>query len=315
MSRRLNLCKGTLVVLGLASLAACGGGVGAPSTTQSTTVSVSAGFTGADGVTSQITDTSRIVSLSGDITEFLFALGHGDSVVGIDVTTVFPEEAATLPIVGVGRFITAEGVLSQQPTLVIGDTQTAPVAVIDQLRASGITVVILPVSTTFDGLYEKIAQIGSIVGEAEAAGALVDTIARDVESARNDVPTGSEIRVAYIYTRGPDVVLMFGEGMVSNPVITAAGAIDAGAESGVVGSISATAEGIVAAAPDVIIVPEEGFSILGGLDEFLALPGVGQTPAAEHGRIYAYPEGDFLTFGPRVGESIRLLIRDLYEGP
>ena len=215
MSRRLNLCKGTLFVLGLASLAACGGGVGAPSTTQSTTVSVSAGFTGAGGVTSQITDTSRIVSLSGDITEFLFALGHGDSVVGIDVTTVFPEEAATLPIVGVGRFITAEGVLSQQPTLVIGDTQTAPVAVIDQLRASGITVVILPVPTTFDGLYEKIAQIGSIVGEAEAAGALVDTIARDVESARNDVPTGSEIRVAYIYTRGPDVVLMFGEGMVS----------------------------------------------------------------------------------------------------
>ena len=109
------------------------------------------------------------------------------------------------------------------------------------------------------------------------------------------------------------MVLLFGNRMVSNPVITAAGAIDAGADSGIDGSIAATAEGIVAAAPDVIAVPEEGFSILGGIEAFLDIPGITQTKAGETRRIYAYPEGDFLTFGPRIADSIRLLIADLYS--
>ena len=136
-----------------------------------------------------------------------------------------------------------------------------------------------------------------------------------MDSAIADIPDDASLRVAFILHEGPDVVLMFGSGMVTSPVIAMAGAVDAAADSGVEGSISATAEGIVAAAPDVIIVPEEGYTILGGLDPFLDLPGVGQTPAAESGRVYAYPEGDFLTFGPRVAETLRLLIRDLYATP
>jgi iron complex transport system substrate-binding protein len=121
--------------------------------------------------------------------------------------------------------------------------------------------------------------------------------------------------MAYVYTRGPDVLLLFGEGMVSNPLIEGAAGIDAGTESGIEGTIPVTAEALVAAAPEVIIVPEEGYGILGGLDAFLALPGVAQTPAGESGAVYAYPEGDFLTFGPRVAESLRRLIEDVHGLP
>ena len=306
MPRRLIL--GALTM----ALAACGG-----SSTASTSPSISGSpavtINGTDQVVSRITDASRIVSLSGDITEILFALDRGESIVGIDVTTVYPDAAAPLPIVGVGRFVTAEGVLSQNPTLVIGDSQSGPIAVFEQLRTAGVPVVILPVATNFAELYDKIATLGEIVDKQEAAATLSASIAADVESAIADVPSGTDLRIAYIYTRGPDVVLLFGNGMVSNPVITAAGAIDAGADSGIDGSIAATAEGIVAAAPDVIVVPEEGFSILGGIEAFLDIPGIAQTKAGETRRIYAYPEGDFLTFGPRIADSIRLLIADLYS--
>ncbi|MDH3296070.1 MAG: ABC transporter substrate-binding protein, partial [Acidimicrobiia bacterium] len=91
-------------------------------------------FIGADGVESTITDTSRIVTLSGDLTEIVWRLGFGDSVVATDVTTVYPPEAVGLPVVGVGRFLSAEGVLAQEPTLVIGDTQTSPLEAIEQIR-------------------------------------------------------------------------------------------------------------------------------------------------------------------------------------
>jgi len=61
----------------------------------------------------------------------------------------------------------------------------------------------------------------------------------------------------------------------------------------------------------VIIVPAEGVEVIGGIEAFLELPGVAQTPAGENRAILAYPEGDFLTFGPRIADSLRLLIEDL----
>ena len=61
-------------------------------------------------------------------------------------------KAIGLPIVGVGRFLTAEGVLAEGPTLVIGDTQTSPPETLEQIRSAGVPVVILDVPTTFDGL-------------------------------------------------------------------------------------------------------------------------------------------------------------------
>jgi iron complex transport system substrate-binding protein len=255
-------------------------------------------------------DSSRIVSLSGDITEILFELGVGDNIVGVDVTTVQPEAATRLPIIGVGRFLTAEGVLGVGPTLVIGDTQTAPLAVLDQIRAAGVAVEILEVPESFAALYRKVGDLGELVGLPEKAEALAQRIEADV----GEVSTGaltSAPRVAYIYTRGPDVNLLFGAEMTTNPLIEAAGAIDAGADAGIVGTVAVTAEALIEVAPDVIIVPAEGVEMIGGVEAFLALPGVGQTPAGERGAILAYPEGDFLTFGPRIADSLRLLIEDL----
>jgi len=255
-------------------------------------------------------DSSRIVSLSGDLTELVYELGAGDRLVGVDVTTVWPEGALELPIVGVGRFITAEGLLSVDPTLVIGDTQSSPPEALEQIRGAGVRVEILRVATSFEALYVKIESLGMLLDAEDAAEKLIARISGDIEEAgAQAVPSGT--RVAYVYTRGPDVMLLFGDGMTTRPLIEAAGAIDAGADSGIVETVSVTAEALVAASPDVIIVPEEGLGVLGGVEAFLETPGVAQTPAGENGAILAYPEGDFLTFGPRVGESLRLLIADL----
>jgi iron complex transport system substrate-binding protein len=108
-------------------------------------------------------------------------------------------------------------------------------------------------------------------------------------------------------------MLLFGGDMVTNPVIAAAGARDAGALAGVVGSIAVTPEALIAAAPDVIVVPSEGLETLGGIEGLLAIPGIAQTPAGRSGYILAYPEGDFLTLGPRIAASIGALTSDLED--
>ncbi len=269
-------------------------------------------FVGADGAESTITDTSRIVTLSGDLTEAVWKLGFGDSVVATDVTTVYPPEAIGLPVVGVGRFLSAEGVLAQEPTLVIGDTQTSPLEAIEQIRSAGVPVVILDVPTTFEGLYDKVADLAAALGVPDTGADLVQEIRSSIESALSSAtPLDPQPGIAFVYSRGPDVMLLFGSQMTTQPLIEAAGGTDVGAASGVTGTVSITPEAMVTAAPDVIIITSEGLQALGGVAGLLSIPGFAETPAGRDGHILDYPEGDFLTFGPRIGESLELLIAEL----
>ena len=269
-------------------------------------------FTGSDGAVSSVSDTSRIVTLSGDLTEFVYELGAGSSIVATDITTVHPEEAVLLPKVGIGRFLSTEAVLAQDPTLVIGDTQTGPQSAIDHIRAAGVSVVILDTSTTFSSMYLKIGHLGEILNRPAEAQDLTDRMREEIEAASaSDLPSDASPSIAYVYTRGPDVMLLFGNNMVTNPVIAASGARDAGALAGVEGSITVTPEALIAAAPDVIVVPTEGLESLGGIDGLLEIPGIAQTPAGNNGNILAYPEGDFLTLGPRIAVTVAALTNDL----
>lgn len=269
-------------------------------------------FVGADGVVSEILDISRIVTLTGDLTEAVFAMGLGANVVGRDVTTIYPPEAIGIPIVGIGRFLTAEGVLAEDPTIVLGDMQTAPLETIEQIRSAGVPVIIFDVPTSFDGLYAKARAIGEVLGVPAEGEALAEEVQRALETA---VAAGGDLDpvpgVAFVYSRGPDVMLLFGEGMTTGPMIEAAGGRDVGAAMGIEGTVNVTPEAIVAAAPDVIVITQEGLDALGGEAGLLAIPGFAETPAGREGRILAYPEGDFLTFGPRIGEALHRFIVDL----
>ena len=302
-------------VLRAATMVAAGAAIiiaGCSDGTADTSTAVESAFVGFDGVTVEAPDTERIVTLSGDLTEFVYELGLGDSIVATDVTTVAPEEAVLLPKAGIGRFLTAEGVLKHDPTLVIGDAQTAPAAVIEQIRSAGVPVAILDVPTTFEGLYNKVTDLGTLLSAADLAAGLEERLRTEVEAA--SVEHAEDVaapRVAFVYTRGPDVMLLFGSEMTTVPVIVAAGGFDAGTEAGVVGTVDVTPEALAAAAPDVIVVPAEGYEVLGGIDGLLSIPGVAATPAGSSRSVLAYPEGDFLTFGPRIAESIALLADDL----
>ena len=86
----------------------------------------------------------RIVSVGSSITEIVYALGAEKMLVGVDTTSLYPEEARKLPLVGYMRALSAEGVLSLKPTLIIATTAAGPAGALDQLKATGIEVMILP---------------------------------------------------------------------------------------------------------------------------------------------------------------------------
>jgi iron complex transport system substrate-binding protein len=273
-------------------------------------------FTGVDGVESDISDTSRVISLNGDLTEIIFELGLGDNVVAVDVTTVFPDEAAALgergETVGFAQQLAAEAVLRFEPTLVIGDQQVGPVEVVEQLRGAGIPVVILETQTTLEGVAEKIGQVAEIMGVPEEGAALADRVAGEIESARELIdPDADPLTVGFVYARGPQTIFLFGAGMATQAMIEGAGAIDAGAASGVQGLVPVTPEALVAAAPQVIVLPELGLAALGGVEAFLGIPGVADTPAGRSENFLVYDEAYFFNLGPRTGMALAEFIQDL----
>jgi iron complex transport system substrate-binding protein len=274
-------------------------------------------FVGADGVETTIGDVSRIVSLNGDLTEIIFELGFGENVVGVDVTTTYPPEAAALndqgQTVGFAQQLAAEAVLRFEPTLVIGDQQVAPPEVLEQLRGAGIPVVILETQTTLDGVETKILEVAEILGVPDEGSELAERVMGEIDAARALAATDdSDPKIAYVYVRGPQVVFLFGAGMPTQGMIEGAGAIDAGAEAGVFGPAPLTPEALVAAAPDLIVLPEAGLAALGGIEAFLELPGVAETPAAQNDAFLDYDEAYFFNLGPRAGQALDEFVRDLY---
>ncbi len=314
--------------------AACGGSAGdtttsEPSTTTTadntstssadTTTTQPEGwsFTGPDGVVTDIENVARVVSLNGDITEIIFELGLGDNVVAVDVTTTYPEAAAALnetgATVGFHQQLTPEAVLRFEPTLVIGDMQVAPVETIEQLRQAGIPVALIETQVTLEGVEKKIRDVATILGVPEVGGTLAESVMSDIRAAQARVDGNEDDpNVAFLYTRGPQLLLIFGRGMPTQAMIEGAGATDAGVTAGVMGAAPLTPEALVAAAPDVIVVPESGLQALGGTEALLAIPGVSDTPAGQNEAILVYDEAFFFNLGPRVAHALSQFIDDLY---
>lgn len=260
-----------------------------------------------------VEDVSRIVPLNGDITEIVFALGLGPNVVATDTSALYPDEALALPKVGYQRELSAEGVLAMEPTVVIGDEDAGPPEVLEQVRSTGAPVVILPVDDTIKGPAALIRGVGEALGVPEAA----DALATDVEMSLNETAelvasVQDRPRVAFLYIRGQGTQMISGTGTSADAVITAAGGINAGADSGVEGYFPITPEALVEAAPDVILVMQAGLVSVGGVDGLLSIPGIGQTPAGEGERIIAFDDLYLLGFGPRIDDAVHDLALALH---
>jgi len=264
-----------------------------PSLDVDTASSLPATITDATGAKVTVTDLSRIVSLSGGVTELLFAMGLHDNVVGRDVTSDFAG-AEDIPLVSQGHDVSAEGVLALHPTLILADTQSGPPEAIDALRAVGVPIVILPEVWSIAEAIPRAKLLTSALGMPNAFPPLAQALGG--KTTQLDKP----LTIAFLYLRGTAAVyLMGGKGSGADSLIEAIGGVDAGTKERLEAFTPMTPEALVASAPDVILVMEKGLSSVGGIDGLLTLPGVAQTPAGMNRRVVSVPDGELLSFGPR----------------
>ncbi|PZF86942.1 heme/hemin ABC transporter substrate-binding protein, partial [Micromonospora endophytica] len=218
--------------------------------------------------------------------------------------------AAHLPVVTpAGHDLSAESVLRLAPTVVLADRSIGPAEVLAQLRRAGVPVVLVDDEQSLAAVSRNIRAIAAALGVPQAGERLVDRVEAEIAAARRSAPPDTApLRIAFLYVRGTaGVYLIGGAGAGSDEMIRAIGATDAGTEIGLSKFRPLTSEGLINAAPDVILVMTEGLESVKGVEGLLALPGVGQTPAGVHRRIVDMDDGLLLTFGARTGKAIKAL--------
>jgi iron complex transport system substrate-binding protein len=258
-------------------------------------------------------DSSRIVVLNGDLTEVVFALGYGKRVVAVDTSATYPEAATRLPKIGYQRALSAEPILALDPTLILGNTSAGPPAVLEQLRATGRDVRILPAATRLADVGPKIRRVGKALGGAARARAtaLAKKVERRLRRARRSVTAKRKPRVVFLYLRGQQVQQIGGKGSGADAMIGAAGGIDVGRAAGIRGFRPLSPEALVQLRPDFIVTLSASLQSVGGVNGLLQLPGVAQTPAGRKRNVLAFDDQEFLGLGPRAPRALRALIKGL----
>lgn len=267
----------------------------------------------ARGKVVEVRSVERIVSLDGITTEILFALGVGEKVVGRDDSSYYPPEAQRLPSVGYQFRLSAEGILSLKPTLVIGREDVRPKEVVEQLERAGVAVVLVPTEPSVEGAKAKIRTVAQAVGRVEQGEALVQALEQDLlllRAFQAQHAAKGKLRALFLYLRGPGTTFVCGEGSTPVGVMELAGLENAA--KGIRECQPMTAESVVAARPEVIVVFKKGLESVGGLEGLLKLPGVAQTPAGQKRKVVAMDDLYLGSFGPRAGRAALDLFRAAY---
>lgn len=253
----------------------------------------------------------RVVAVGGGITEIVYALGAGDRLVAADSTSVHPPEAGRLPKVGYLRSLSAEGVLSLAPQLVLAAPDAGPPAVLRQIREAGIELVMLPNQHTVESLRANVRAVAAALGAEREGATLEARIASEWRAAQKAVMRPARPpRVLFLLAHSANNAMISGEDTSADAMIRFAGGINALA--GVTGYKPLTAEAVVAAAPDVILVTREGLKAIGGAEGLFRRPGFRLTPAARSRRVVALDALYLIGFGPRLPQAVRELAGQLH---
>lgn len=257
----------------------------------------------------------RIITVGGPVTEIVFALGRGDRVVAVDTSSVYPPAATALPQVGYQRTLSAESLLALAPDLVLASSDAGPPAALEQLRAAGIEVELVPVASTIDDAARRIEAVGVALGDRSAARVLAAAMHADATRAAERWGTAGRpgTNAVVVYARGAGTVMLAGTETPATAMLALAGGQNA--ISGFSGFKPISPEALVAAAPEVIVVPARSLASLGGEPGLLAIPGISQTPAGRARRIVAIDDPLLLGFGPRLPAAIDALARGLSAEP
>ncbi|TGV74084.1 hemin ABC transporter substrate-binding protein, partial [Mesorhizobium sp. M00.F.Ca.ET.149.01.1.1] len=246
-------------------------------------LAVTAAPAGANEGVAVFSDTSRIASIGGSITEIVYALGEGGRLVARDSTSNYPEAAAKLPDVGYMRALSPEGVLSVNPTGILALQGSGPKEAVDVLKKSSVPFIEVPDRYNHEGILEKIRVVGKALAvDAKAEKLVAETDAKLTAAEKQTAAMKERKRVLFVLSTQGGKILAAGSDTAADGIIRLAGAVNA--VEGFSGYKGMTDEAIVSAKPDVILTMKGGGPPISE-EELFANPAVASTPAGANRKM------------------------------
>jgi iron complex transport system substrate-binding protein len=250
----------------------------------------------------------RVVSLTPEVAENLFAIGAGRYVVGVTTADDYPPAVRALPKVGAFGQPDYERIRSLRPDVVIAASATIPPGEADllQRRLGGIPV-FQQRSSSYDDVPRHLVQLGELTGalagarrEARAVVDAATTVARRV----NGLPRPTvfvQISAQPLYAAGP--------GSFVDDLVRRAGGRNAIGGKNPFPQISK--EALLAADPDQIILPVTAGQPVEAVGGFpLAL--TARLRAVRRGTVHLIPSDLLFRPTPRLAHGLVLLAQAVH---
>ncbi|MDH5202315.1 MAG: cobalamin-binding protein [Nitrospirota bacterium] len=245
---------------------------------------------------------NRIISLSPNVTEILFAMGLGDKIVGVTNFCDYPEEAKKKPKIGGMSNPSLEAVVSLKPDIVVMTTDGNPKEFEERLRSLKIRTYVFK-ARRLSELPMGIRELGLTLGVKDRG----ETLAKELEGTMNKVVHSSLItphsspKKKVLFIIWPEPLIVAGPGTLIDDVITLLGAENIAAKAKT-SYPKYSIEEIIRQAPDVIFIGK-GHTDIKEVSENL-LKRIASVPAVKYHAV-CYISDSIYRLGPRVVQGIK----------
>ena len=254
-----------------------------------------------------------VISIGGDITEIIYALGKVDQLIGRDTTSFYPPSVTSLPDIGYVRQLGAEGLLSLSPDLIIASSESGPPEVVEQIRQTGIPFVMTEDGFNMPSLLSRIDTIGKTLDAEVEAQELSQSISEKMQIVNKKLANVTEEpKVLFLMSAADGSPMAAGTETAADSIIKMAKGENIFSDQS--GYRAYSYEALAAAEPDVIMMMEHSLASLGGIDAIQEHPALGMTPAALTKNILSIDGLFLLGFGPRLPEAVAYVADRFHPG-
>ncbi|WP_426221169.1 heme/hemin ABC transporter substrate-binding protein [Pseudomonas sp. DWRC2-2] len=257
----------------------------------------------------------RWVSAGGALSEWVTALGGEAKLVGVDTTSQHPESLKALPSIGYQRQLSAEGILSLRPQVLVGTEEMGPPPILAQIRSAGVQVEMFSAQPDLPTLKGNLQHLGKLLG---------------AEARANELFTGYEqalgqqkrwVAKAQTTQKAPGVLLLLGHAggkpliagkdTAADWMLQQAGGRNLATHTGYK---PFSLESLAGLSPDVLVFADRaltGDAARAAL--FKENPILASTPAAKAGRVFEVDPTLLVGgLGPRLPQSLADLSAGFY---
>ncbi len=257
-------------------------------------------------VAAQTTAEERIISAGGSITEIMYELGLGHQIIAVDSSSYFPHEATEKPQVGYFRRLSAEGVLSMNPTQLVASNGAGPDEALLHISNAGVAVKVFNQEIyTLTAWKDYVKQVGQYFEVPAKASTIVERVERSLSSIKA-VPVEHRKSAVFLMDIGDRGPVAAGNNTVPDMLFELAqlnNIVDV-----YEGFKPFSSEQLIQLKPDVIVMPSHVVQKMGGVTSICQNMVIKLTTADQGCDVLVLDALLALGFGTRIDEAVEVLL-------